>query len=241
MQVPRRDRPRSRASARPSSRRSPGRSELQLACEAVKAAIDDAGLQPSRRRRHGHLHDGHERRDRDRAQRRHRRPDVLQPCAPRRRGGGGHRGAGRDGRGDRHRRRRGLLPRVQRAFRIPVRRRRRRATDGRDAAVHGELRAVRADDARGVGRPARPALHVDLRRHQRGLRPRSRSSTAPTRRAIPTRGSTSGRSRSRTTRTRGGSSNPCCGCSTAARRATAASRSSSPAPSVRAIFASRPR
>ena len=35
-----------------------GRSELQLACEAVKAAIDDAGLDAGRRRRPGHLHDG---------------------------------------------------------------------------------------------------------------------------------------------------------------------------------------
>ena len=41
-----------------------------------------------------------------------------------------------------------------------------------------------------------------------------------------TRGSTSGRSPSRTIRRRGGSSSPCCGCSTAVRRATVASRSS---------------
>ena len=38
-----------------------GRSELQLACEAIKAALDDAGLAPARRRRPGHLHDGLER------------------------------------------------------------------------------------------------------------------------------------------------------------------------------------
>ncbi len=99
-----------------------GRSELQLACEAVKAALDDAGLQAERRRRHGHLHDGLERRDRGRAKPRHRRPDVLQPRALRRRGRGGHGGAGRDGRRDRHGRRRGLLPRVQRAVRVPLRR-----------------------------------------------------------------------------------------------------------------------
>ena len=146
-----------------------GRSELQLACEAVKAAIDDAGLQAQRRRRHGHLHDGRERRDRDRAQRRHRRPDVLQPRAPRRRGGGGHGGAGRDGGGDGHGQRRGVLPRIQRTVRVPVRRRD-GAADGRDTAVHGELRAVRPVDARGMGRAARAAVHVDLRRHQRGFR-----------------------------------------------------------------------
>ena len=56
-----------------------------------------------------------------------------------------------------------------------------------------------------------------------------------------TRGSTSARSRSRTTRARAGSSSRCCGCSTAARRATAASRWSSPRPSARAICARRRR
>ena len=63
---------------------------------------------------------------------------------------------------------------------------------------------------------------------QRRLRQDRGRSTASTRRRTPTRGSTSGRSRSRTTRRRAGSSSRCCGCSTAARRATAASRSSSP-------------
>ncbi len=44
-----------------------GRSELQLACEAVRAALADAGIAPVRSRRHDHLHDGHQRRDRGRA------------------------------------------------------------------------------------------------------------------------------------------------------------------------------
>ena len=35
-----------------------GRSELQLAVEAIAAALDDAGLDARGRRRHGHLHDG---------------------------------------------------------------------------------------------------------------------------------------------------------------------------------------
>ena len=69
----------------------------------------------------------------------------------------------------------------------------------------------------------------------------SRWSTASTPRPTPTRGSTSGRSRSRITRARAGSSSRCCGCSTVARRATAASRWSSPRPSAPATCASRRR
>ena len=98
------------------------------------------------------------------------------------------------------------------------------ARDDRAAAVALDVRAVRADDAGVVGRAAGAPVHAPVRRDQRGLRRRSRSSTARTRRPIPTRGSTSGRSRSTTIRPRGGSSSRCCGCSTAARRATAASR-----------------
>jgi hypothetical protein len=60
-------------------------------------------------------------------------------------------------------------------------------------------------------------------------------------RRTPTRGSTSDRSRSRTIRRRVGSSSPCCACSTAARRATGASRSSSRRPTVRVISVSRSR
>ena len=77
-----------------------------------------------------------------------------------------------------------------------------------------------------------PALHARVRRHQRGLRPLHGRRPRSTRRPTRTRGSTSGRSRSRTTRSRAGSSSRCCACSTAARRATVGSRSSSPAPTV---------
>ncbi len=53
------------------------------------------------------------------------------------------------------------------------------AADGRDTDVHGELRAVRLADAGSVGRAACPALHVDLRSHQRGLRPDLRRRPRP--------------------------------------------------------------
>ena len=68
-----------------------GRSELRLAVEACEAAIDDAGLEPGRRRRHGHLHRRHQPRDRDRPQPRHRRAVLLLPHPPRRRRGLRHR------------------------------------------------------------------------------------------------------------------------------------------------------
>ena len=82
-----------------------GRSELQLACEAVNAAIVDAGLAPGQIDGMVELHDGHDRRGRDRAERRSRRPELFTAARPY--GGGaaiGVHSAGRDGR--RHRRRR---------------------------------------------------------------------------------------------------------------------------------------
>ena len=81
----------------------------------------------------------------------------------------------------------------------------------------------------GLGRAARPALHVDVRGHQRGLRPDRRRRPRACGHATPTPGSTSARSRWKTTRIRAGSSNPCCACWIAARRATAGSRWWSPA------------
>ena len=164
-----------------------GRSELQLACEAVKAAIDDAGLRPSDV--DGMVTFTVDANDEIEIARNVGIGDLtfFTPGAPRRRGRGGHGGAGRDGRGDGHGQRRGVLPRVQRTLRVPVRRRD-GAADRRDSAVHGELRAVRLDDACGVGGTARPALHVDLRRHQRGLRPdlrrRPRTRGAQSRRVV---------------------------------------------------------
>ena len=74
-------------------------------------------------RRHGHLHDGEQPRDRGRPQRRHRTAAPLQPHPLRRRRRVRHGAARRDGRRHRGGRRRGLLPGVQRALRTPVRRR----------------------------------------------------------------------------------------------------------------------
>ncbi len=62
-----------------------GRSELQLACEAAKAALDDAGLLAARRRRPGHLHDGFQRGSRGRAQSRHPGADDVHARPVRRR------------------------------------------------------------------------------------------------------------------------------------------------------------
>ena len=118
-----------------------------------------------------------------------------------------------------------VLPRVQRALGHALRQHRRH--DG--ATLPPWLvvvRAVRPADTRRVGRAARAPLHARATASPTRTSGASRSSTARTRRPTPTRGSTSGRSRSRTTRRRAGSSSRCCGCSTAARRATAASRSS---------------
>ena len=74
-----------------------------------------------------------------------------------------------------------------------------------------------------VGRDAGAALPARLRRHDRGLRPRLGRVSPPRRDESRTRGSTASRSRSTTTRRRAGSCARC-GCSTAARRATARSR-----------------
>ena len=62
-----------------------GRTELQLACEAVLAALDDAGLDAGRRRRARHVHDGHQRGDGGRAQPRHPRALDVHPRPVRRR------------------------------------------------------------------------------------------------------------------------------------------------------------
>ncbi len=199
-----------------------GRSELQLACEAVSAAIDDAGLAP------GDV-DGMVTFTMDASD----EIDVARNVGigdltffsrvpPRRRGGGRHRGARGHGRRDRRRRRGGVLARLQRAFRHALRRQ--RTHQRRNPAVHGALRAVRIAHSRSVGRAARPALHVDLRSDQRGLRPDRRRRPRTRGQAIPTPGSTSARSRWRTTRIPAGSSNPCCDCWIAARKATAGSR-----------------
>ena len=200
-----------------------GRSELQLACEAVKAAIDDAGLKPSDV-------DGMVTFTMDTSDEIEIARNVgigdLTFFSRVHHGGGAAAGtvvqaamAVATGMAD--------VVVCYRAFNERSGFRFGgvgREADGRNPAVHGELRAVRAVDACGMGGAARAAVHVDLRRHQRGLRPDLRRRPRARGHAIPTPGSTSVRSRSRTIRSRGGSSNPCCACSTAARRATAASR-----------------
>ena len=217
-----------------------GRSELQLACEAVKAAIDDAGLKPSDV-------DGMVTFTMDTSDEIEIARNVgigdLTFFSRVHHGGGAAAGTV-----------------VQAAMAVATgtaeavvcyRAFNERSgfrfggvdstADGRNTAVHGELRAVRSADARCMGGAACTAVHVDLRRHQRGFRQdlgrRPRSRGAQSRRMV-LRTADHARGPSELAV---GRSNPCCVCSTAARRATAASRSWSPAPSVRATCGSHPR
>ncbi len=199
-----------------------GRSELQLACEAVSAALDDAGLAPSDV-------DGMVTFTMDSSD----EIDVARNVGigdlsffsrvPH--GGGAAAGtvvhaamAVATGVAD--------VVVCWRAFNETIRHafRRQRTHQRRDSAVHGALRPVRIAHSRRVGRDARPALHVDVRGHQRGLRPDRRRRPRTRGHEIPTPGSTSGRSRWKTTRIRAGSSNRCCDCWIAVRKATAGSR-----------------
>ncbi len=119
-------------------------------------------------RRTRHVHDGHERGDGDRAQPRHARAVDVHAGPVRRWRVRRSRDASRDGGRDRRRRHRRLLPRVQRTFGQPLRRSERAGHHA--AAVVRVVRAVRAHDAGGVGRPARASLHGDVRRDERRLR-----------------------------------------------------------------------
>ena len=214
-----------------------GRSELQLACEAVEGGARRRRARAARRRRAGHLHHGLERGGRGGAQPRHPAADDVRARPVRRRRRLRRRDAGGDGGRDRRRRRRRVLPRVQRALRACASAAPRHGGD--DAAAvprHGTARTG-CSRRRAGWRCTRAATCTSTASPTR-TSAASRSSTASTRRRTPPRGSTSGRSRSRTTSARAGSSSRCCGCSTAARRATAASRSSSPRPSARATCAS---
>ena len=210
-----------------------GRSELRLAAEAVLGRARRRRPDARRRRRPGHVHDGHQHRDRRRARDGHRRAEVLLPDPLRRRRGLRDRPAGGDG--GRHRRRamcvvayRAFNERSGHAVRpgAAAAGREQPNSTGVDNCVLLPARAVHAGRA---GRDDRPALHARVRRDQRGLRRGSRSPTASTPPTTRRRTSTGSRSPSRTTRTRGGSPSRC-GCSTAARRPTAASRSWSSSP-----------
>ena len=92
---------------------------------------------------------------------------------------------------------------------------RRRSTGTSPSGSTRRRRCTRSGSAATCTRTARPTRTSVATRCQPVATP------PPT----PRHGSTSGRSRSRTTRRRAGSSSPCCGSSTAVRRATAASRS----------------
>ena len=148
-----------------------GVSELSLACEAVRNAIRDAGLSPVRHRRPHHLHDGHQRRDRRRARRRHGRLPPVQPHPVRRRRRDQHRAPGRDGARDGHLQVRGRLPRAERPLRPALQpgrlgQHRHQRPDPLEL-VH----AVGAAHAGELGGDVHAALHARVRRD--GARPRA--------------------------------------------------------------------
>ena len=216
-------RPRSPASAPPSSPRTPDAASCSWRSRRSRPALDDAGLARGRRR-HGRPSPWTTTpRSRSHRTAGRRRPALLLPHPLRRRRRLRHRPAGRHGRRHRRRRRRGLLPRHERALAAALRHRRAgpaAAARSPEAVALRLALPLRAADAGLLGGDVRAALHARVRRHQRGLRPRRRSPTASTPRPTRRPGSTASRSRSRTTRHRAGSWSRC-GCSTAARRATA--------------------
>ena len=128
---------------------------------------------------------------------------FFSPHPPRRRRGVRHDPAGGDGRDAGRRRRRRLLPGVQRALRAPLRRRRAGPPAGgqrRERALR-LVRAVRPAHAGAVGGDVRHAATCTSTARRARTSAASRSPTASTRRPTRRRGSTSSRSRSRTTRT----------------------------------------
>ncbi len=147
--------------------KSSGRSTMQLAAEACRAAILDAGLMPADDRRHGHVHRRRQRRARTDAQPRRRRDRLVvaharwwrrcvchrATCGRRRDLGDGERGA--------------RVPGVQRTVAAPLRSTALEAHGARAARLVLQLRHRHAgQDVRALV----PSLHARVRRDQRGLR-----------------------------------------------------------------------
>ena len=217
-----------------------GRSELQLAAEAVRNALDDCGLKP--RDVDGMTTFTLDTSDDIEVARAVGIGDLtFFSRVPH--GGGAATGVaapGGDGGRDRHRRGRRLLPRAQRPLRPTLQRRRRRHRHDVRPDPLGLVHAVRSADAGELGGDVHAALHARVRRHQRG-------SGAGRGVDAQARGQQSQRvllrqaaDASRSTRARAGSSSRCTS-STAARRPTAAAPSWSPRPSARATSSSRRR
>ena len=182
-----------------------GRSELQLSVEAVRARARGRRPLGRRRRRPDDVHDGHLLRDRGGPRARHRGAALLQPDQLRRRRRLRHRPAGRDGGRHRRRRRRGRLPRLQRAFREPVRP---VLGGGGDPGEHQRPRqrvVLPAWASAPRPRPSRcrPAATCTSTAPPPPTSVASRSPTAGTRPPTRTPSSTASRSPSRTTRPRG--------------------------------------
>ena len=200
-----------------------GRSELSLACEAVAAAIEDAGLAAARGRRHGHVH-------RWRTTPRSRSPatsasgrcatSAASTTAAARRAARWRSAAMAvaTGAADVV----GVLPRVQRAQRTPVRSR----CAGPAERGHAERAAYSWTQPRSGCSRRRAGWRWWLAGTCTTTARRARTSdgsrwpTASTPRRTRRRGSTSSRSRSRSTRRAAGSSSRSTS-STAARRPTA--------------------
>ena len=149
---------------------------------------------------------------------------TLQPSAVRRGRGGGHRVAGGDGGCNGRRPTLSCATARSTNGRVPVRRIG-GSIIGR-SAVSGSRRTARSGCRRPrPGWPCMPSDTCRVRGDQRGLRAHiavvDRAARGD---ATLTRGFTSDRSRSRTTRSPAGSSSQCCAYSTAARKATGAWR-----------------
>ena len=231
-------RPRSSGSAQTEYSKDSGRSELQLACEAVRAAIRDAGLKP--REVDGMTTFTMDTSDEIEVARAVGIGELtlLQPHAARRR-----RRAAASSTRRRWRWRpasaevRRLLPRAQRALRPALQPGRPgRHRDQRPDPLE-LVHALRAADAGLVGGDVHAALHARDRLHEQDSG-RSRSRRASTRSTTRTPSSTASRSRSRSTWRRASIVEPlrlydCC------QETDGGCASSSPRPSARATRAAR--
>ena len=238
----RRARPRSSASAPPSSPRTPAAASCSWPCEAVRAALDDAGLEPADV-------DGMVTFTMD------TNPEIESPRRPASAScpssPASTTAAARPartvqqaalavatGRG----RRRGLLPGVQRALGAPLRLRRAAPREPTaEGAALGWYAALRAAHPGVLGGDVRPsATCTTYGATSRGF---GRVAVADRKHAAtnPAAWFYEQADHARGPRRRRAGSSSRCACSTAARRPTAARRSSSPASSGRATCRSRPR
>ena len=152
-----------------------GRSETTLACEAIIAALTDAGLDHRRCRRSRQLHHRSGRGDGAGPLARPPRGRLVEPGAVRRGRLAGGRAPRRRRRGVRRGRRGRRLPGTPRTFGERGSARAGQAGGHRDLRTfgydgHAVVLPLRGADAGVMDGPERDALHAHLRRHERRLR-----------------------------------------------------------------------